>query len=179
LPKSLGQAFAENLRQVFSERVGQIPPKYSVIGRNGPLINAHGGDCRVLLFYESFKKTGALIHIGAADIYDNNHELLIDTLLAKVTFGSDSTVLLCGELRHSDKKMVELRKSWDSSMVAYLKQKGLKVSKKIRQYVGKDVYLNTKNSLATIKSDKQKQFFNQYLSSSSAAQRLNLLIGGI
>jgi hypothetical protein len=26
----LGQAFAENLRQVFSERVGQIPPKYSL-----------------------------------------------------------------------------------------------------------------------------------------------------
>ncbi|MBS1776453.1 MAG: hypothetical protein JSS64_09265 [Bacteroidetes bacterium] len=59
-----GKNWVEEKAQRPYACAGQI-----IVARDSGILNAHGGDCRVILIYDESQKMGALIHVHAADIY--------------------------------------------------------------------------------------------------------------
>lgn len=105
----------ENVRRPYA-CAGQI-----IVARNTGILNANGGDCRVVAIYDESQKMGAIIHIDAADIYIDSFKYFINLLLDKFKFSELSQSFLCGDLRYGasgDEGLINLRKDWDNSILS-------------------------------------------------------------
>lgn len=152
-----------------------------IVAKNKGILNAHGGDCRVILIYDESQKMGALIHIPAADIFIDSFKDFIDGLLDQFKFTESSQSLLCGDLRYGcsgDESLIDLRKNWDQSILMHLKKqlKGKK-TKVVRKGFGKNVFLDVKSGHVQVSNDKGKIIFEKYLTNTAHGQLRNFLLG--
>ncbi|HLE49069.1 MAG TPA: hypothetical protein VI819_03505 [Patescibacteria group bacterium] len=131
-----------------------------VIGRDGPVLEAWGGACRVIAMYENAGKNGAVIHINAVDLWGNRHEELIDQLLEAVPDLSKSALpYVLGDTSSLDPYVQELegdRESWNKAIAEYLKKKGIKNVKVFSSGEGKDVSLDTQTGILKVLDDNGK-----------------------
>lgn len=159
------------------------PADTFIIGKNGPELEAHGGACRVLALYEPNNKTGALVHIDAADVYSDRHEELIGQLLDSYPsiatpatqgylFGDIGTSAI-GDLSMGDlkglgfniseedgKNYTESEREWQSNIINYLRERRINTITEFTQGSGKDVFLDTKNGVIKVLDDRRKPIYN-------------------
>ncbi len=87
------------------------------------------GACRIVVFFDSQKKRGAIIHMDK-----DNYPDLIDALLKKRKFNPESTILVCGDGRSKN--------SLNSEIVGYIVNKGFQNIMLIDKGKGKNVVMN-------------------------------------
>ncbi|NOS67770.1 MAG: hypothetical protein HOO67_05410 [Candidatus Peribacteraceae bacterium] len=133
-----------------------------IVGKNGPILEAHGGDCRVVAFFQKEIRLGALMHIDAADIFTDRHEELIDTLFSAIPEIShaDTHVLICGDIDDVWSPVLlelrEARKDWHQRIKKCLSERKLERVEEILSGCGKHVKVFTRKCLAKILNNKGK-----------------------
>ena len=136
-----------------------------ISGKNGPEIEAFGGHCIVVTFFDPEEKIGVVMHLHVSDIYKKRHEELIDAMMTVLPeLSKKSEVHLLADIESKSKiirRMNEDRIAWKNKIVKYLKSKGYV---KITEFIkgdGKDVRMDTTNGSIRVFDDNEKLIFQK------------------
>lgn len=118
-----------------------------IVGKNGPELEASGGDCRVVCIYNHKLKLGVVIHVDAADMFSDGHVKFLGALkqvLLEVFSRSEAYVF--GDIDSSNPDIQSLRDvciAWNDRIFNTLSAMGITSIQVVTKGEGKNVSLGT------------------------------------
>lgn len=124
---------------------GESPPTANmdetVVGRAVDRLEASGGDCPVVAFYDPTSQLGALAHVSAEHAADDHHEWMIDGLLNAFELPVTAKVCVMMDLEGLGKEKAD-REAWLGRITDHLKSRGFAAVEVCTKGEGKYVTLD-------------------------------------
>lgn len=141
------------------------PADTFVVGKNGPRLEAFGGGCTVVSYYDGGAKIGIIMHIHAAEVFGNQHEELIGQMLkAHPDLARDTEIHLFVDTESEDPDVQPIRNdiiAWKERIIGHLRAQGFLNISEFTQGDGKDVMLDTRTGIIQVLDDRGKLIFEK------------------
>ena len=133
-----------------------------IVGKNGPELEAWGGDCAVVSLYEANNKIGAVLHIDCVYIADREHaDDLINKLIEAIhdipSKNMEANVFVDIE---DNENLPDKARQWHQMIVEKLRSHFSQIDSFTRGN-GKDVRLNTETGELRVFDDKHRLIFSR------------------
>ena len=122
-----------------------------IIGKNGPELEAHGGDCAIITAYDGAQKVGAVLHIDTVHLGDKaTTEEFINNLLQSLADVSRDTTFINVFIDVEDMPdLPEEARQWKETIISKLQGHFPQIDSFTKGF-GKDVRLNTQTGVLRV-----------------------------
>ena len=153
----LGQVFrSQGTGFEVVESFGSNPPTAdsdeTIVAIADEQMEAAGGDCPIITFFNPDTKLGAVVHLNAEHRLDQHHVTMIEELIAEFTIAKSSSVHVILDLKGLGKP-VEEREPWLDKILAFLGSKGFTDVVAVTKGEGKYVTLNGQQGLLIVQDN--------------------------